>query len=74
MSKFKDFSYRKYNNKNRKNQENELWGVYIAKKILHTVCRSEEEARITTELLNRDPYFFERQDWNQYKSARSRNY
>lgn len=65
MRKTNDFSYRSYERKGET-----LWGVYVGRKILYTTCRSEERARITTEILNRNPYFFEKEDWKQYKAAR----
>ena len=61
----KDYSYKTYERKGET-----LWGVYIGRKIRYTTCRTEEEARITVELLNRNPYALERQSWNQFLAQR----
>lgn len=66
MKNRKDFSYRTFERKGVT-----LWGVYLGKKFLHTCCRTEEEAKATTDILNYDPYFFERQDWKQYMAQRT---
>lgn len=65
MKKRNDFTYREYERKGVT-----LWGVYVGRKILHTCCRTEEEAKATVDLLNHDPYFFERQDWKHYIAQR----
>lgn len=66
MSMRKDFTYRTYERKGVT-----LWGVYLARKILYTTCRTEEEAARSVDLLNEDPYFFERQDWKRFISQRT---
>lgn len=63
--KHKDFTYRKLERKGKT-----LWGIYVARTELQTICRTEEEAKIQTELFNKDPYWFERQDWKRYIEKR----
>ena len=61
-----DFTYRTYERRGVT-----LWGVYLAKKILYSTCRSEEDARTMVDLLNGDPYIFDRSDWKKYLSQRT---
>lgn len=65
MKKRNDFTYRSFE----RNGET-LWGIYVGRTMLQTVCRTEEEAKIQTNLFNLDPYWVERQDWKQYISKR----
>jgi len=66
MIRRKDFSYREYERKGVT-----LWGVYIGRTIRYTVCRTEEEAKATADILNHDPYYFERADWKDFISKRT---
>lgn len=63
-----DFTYRRYNSPHR---QGELWGVYLGKTVLESICRSEEEAKIRTANLNSDPWYYDRLAWNEFKKARS---
>lgn len=63
--KHQDYTYRSFERKGEI-----LWGIYVGRTMLQTVCRTEEEAKIQTQLFNKDPYWFERQDWKRYISQR----
>jgi hypothetical protein len=63
--KHKDFTYRKFIRKGET-----LWAIYAARTELQTICRTEKEAQIQTELFNRDPHWPDRQAWKQFIAAR----
>ena len=65
MLKHKDYTYHPFERRGEI-----LWGIYVGRTILQSVCRTEKEAQIETELFNKDPYWFERQDWKRYIEKR----
>ena len=66
MKQHKDFTYREFWRKGE-----QLWAVYVGVNILKTICRTEAEAKATADMLNYDPYFFEKQDWKQFLDQRA---
>lgn len=63
----KDFKVKRYCNSARKE---ELWQVYCARDHIYVITKSEEKTEEYADLLNKDPWYFDRVHWNNFQQAR----
>lgn len=64
--KYKDFNVQEFISPVR----GTLYAVYMAKNILIATYRDEETATTLCANLNIDPWYLDKKDWKEYKSAR----